>query len=218
MDFEKARYNMVEQQVRPWDVLDPRVLEVIAEIPREYFTPDEYQNLAYTDTRIPLVDGVHMLNPNIQGRMLQHLNLSSEDTVLEIGTGSGYLTACLCKLARHVDSVDINHTLCEIAKTKLQALGIDNFNITEGDACTGWDRQKQFYDAIVLTGSMPNIPDSYKKLLKQGGRLFVVTGDEPVMCAHLVTRTSNDSWSEQELFETSIDRLAGSENKACFEF
>ena len=215
MDFEKARYNMVEQQVRPWDVLDPRVLEVISAIPREKFTPSEYQNLAYTDTRIPLAGGVSMLNPNIEGRILQHLSLQHTDTVLEIGTGSGYLSACLSKLSGHVDSVDINADLCRAAETRLEELGIDNVSITKND---DWDQHKPHYDAIAVTGSLPGIPDGYKKLLNEGGRMFIVTGEAPVMTAMLVTRTGENSWAQEELFETCIDRLAGTQQSASRTF
>ena len=217
MDFEKARYNMVEQQVRPWDVLDPRVLEVLSEVPRELFTPDAYQSLAYADTRIPLAEGSVMLNPNIEGRILQHLNLDEDDVVLEIGTGSGYLTACLAKLARHVDSVDINEELCEAAEQRLQKLGVSNVNITAGDASKGWN-QKRYYDAIVICGSLPAIPETYKQLLAQDGRLFVVTGEAPVMTANLVIRTGKNAWLVEELFETCIDRLNGKQDTETFCF
>lgn len=208
MDFEKARLNMVEQQVRPWDVLNPRVLDVLNEVPRERFTPDEYKKLAYVDTPIPL--GLYenhqcnMFQPNIEGRILQALDIQEDELVLEIGTGSGYLTACLAKLGRHVDSVDINEELTEMAKKNLQALGINNVNLSTGDAAKGWE-QKQFYDAIAITAAMKTIPNSYKKLLRPGGRLFVVTGEPPVMTAHRVTRTGKNNWSVKDLFETCIE-------------
>ena len=220
MDFEKARYNMVEQQIRPWDVLDPRVLEVLGSVPRENFTPEHYRNLAYVDTRIPLNDsegGCCMLNPNIEGRILQHLNICKDDVVLEIGTGTGYLTACLAKLARHVDSVEIDEDLCSQAEKNLAKLGIDNATIIEGDATRDLS-QKQFYDAIAITGSMSAIPEVYKKMLKVGGRLFVVTGQAPVMTAHLVTRTGDKEWTIKDVFETSIDSLCGAEKAKTFEF
>lgn len=210
MDFEKARFNMVEQQVRPWDVLDPQVLDVISDIPRENFVPDEYKNLAYADTRIPLGNYENhpcsMANPVIEGRILQELDIDEDDLVLEIGTGSGYLTACLAKLGRHVDSVDINEDLTAMAEKNLQALGINNVNLATGDASKGWD-QKRNYDVIVISAAMTSIPDSYKQLLKTGGRLFVVTGDAPVMTAHRVTRTDENSWTVEDLFETSIDLM-----------
>ena len=210
MDFEKARFNMVEQQVRPWDVLDPRVLAVLSEIPRENFTPDEYKNLAYVDTRIPLGSyqdhQCTMSNPVIDGRTLQELNIQEDDLILEIGTGSGYLTACLAKLGRHVDTVDINEDLTAMAEKNLQALGIDNVNLSTGDASKTWE-QKQFYDVIVISAALPSVPDSYKKMLTIGGRMFVVTGEAPLMTAHMVTRTDDENWEITDLFETSIEPM-----------
>ena len=210
MDFEKARFNMVEQQVRPWDVLNPRVLDVISEIPRENFAPDEYKNLAYVDTRIPLGNykdhQCNMAKPIIEGRILQELDIQDEDLILEIGTGSGYLTACLAKLGRHVDTVDINEDLTAMAEKNLQALAINNVNLTTGDASKTWE-QKRNYDVIVISAAMTSIPDSYKKLLKPNGRMFIVTGEAPVMTAHLVTRTDENKWSVEDLFETSIEPM-----------
>ncbi len=210
MDFEKARFNMVEQQVRPWDVLDSRVLAVISEVPREQFAPDEYRNLAYVDTRIPLGEfeehPCNMANPNLDGRILQELDVQDEDLVLEIGTGSGYLTACLAKLGRHVDTVDINEDMTAMAEKNLQALNINNVNLSTGDASKTWE-QKRNYDVIAITAAMKSIPESYKKLLKPGGRLFVVTGDAPAMTAYRVTRTGNNEWTTEDLFETSIEPM-----------
>jgi protein-L-isoaspartate(D-aspartate) O-methyltransferase len=210
MDFEKARFNMVEQQVRPWDVLDSRVLAVISEVPREQFAPEQYKNLAYVDTRIPLGDyedqPCNMANPNLDGRILQELDIQDEDLILEIGTGSGYLTACLAKLGRHVDSVDINENMTAMAEKNLQALNINNVNLSTGDASKKWE-QKRNYDVIAITAAMKSIPESYKKLLKPGGRLFVVTGDAPAMTAYRVTRTDANKWTTEELFETSIEPM-----------
>ena len=220
MDFEKARYNMVEQQIRPWDVLNPRVLDVISEIPRENFTPEKYKNLAYVDTRIPLGSyeehPCDMSNPNIEGRILQALDVQEDDLVLEIGTGSGYLTACLAKLGHHVDSVDINEDLTAMAEKNLEALNIKNVKLSSGDASQGWE-QKRNYDVIAITAAMKHIPQSYKKLLKTGGRLFVVTGEAPAMTAHLVTRTGEKSWETEDLFETSIEPMI-QPVKQIFEF
>ncbi len=220
MDFEKARFNMVEQQVRPWDVLNPRVLDVISEIPRENFTPDEYKNLAYVDTRIPLGSYENhpcdMANPNINGRILQALDVQDDDLVLEIGTGSGYLTACLAKLGRHVDSVDINEALTEMARKNLQDMNIDNVNLSTGDASETWE-QKRNYDVIAISAAMQTIPASYKNLLTIGGRMFVVTGDAPAMTAHLVTRTDKNEWNVEDLFETSIEPMI-QPIKQTFEF
>ena len=221
MDFNKARFNMVEQQVRPWDVLDPRVLNVIGNIPREQFVPEQSRNLAYADTRIPIghYEGrtSHMLNPVIEGRLLQSLAIGEDDTVLQIGTGTGYVTACLATLARHVDSVDINPDMTALAEKNLARFEIANVTLSTGDGSTRWE-QKQFYDCIAIMGSLPAIPDFYKKALKEGGRMFVVTGDAPVMKALLVTRISKNEWTLDELFETCIDPLINAEKPAQFVF
>lgn len=211
---------MVEQQVRPWDVLNPRVLEVIGEIPRENFAPDEYKNLAYVDTSIPLGSyqdrPCNMAHPIIDGRILQELDIHDEDLILEIGTGSGYLTACLATLGRHVDSVDINEDMTAMAEKNLQALDINNVNLSTGDASETWE-QKRNYDVIAITAAMKSIPTSYKKLLKIGGRMFVVTGDAPAMTAYRVTRTGENEWTSEELFETSIEPMIQAV-KATFTF
>ena len=201
---------MVEQQVRPWDVLDSRVLAVINEVPREQFAPDEYKNLAYVDTRIPLGEfedhPCNMANPNLDGRILQELDVQDEDLILEIGTGSGYLTACLAKLGRHVDTVDINEDMTTMAEKNLLALNINNVNLSTGDASETWE-QKRNYDVIAITAAMRSIPLSYKKLLKPDGRLFVVTGEAPAMTAYRVTRTGDNEWTTEELFETNIEPM-----------
>ncbi len=220
MDFEKARFNMVEQQVRPWNVLNPRVLEVIGEIPRENFAPEKYKNLAYVDTRIPLGNFENhpcdMANPVLDGRILQEMDIQDNDLVLEIGTGSGYLTACMAKLGDHVDTVDINEEMTAIAKKNLQSLGINNVNFSTGDASKTW-HQKRNYDVIVISAAMKEIPSSYKNLLKVGGRMFVVTGAAPAMTAHRVTRTAQDEWTVEDLFETSIEPMIETV-KPIFEF
>jgi len=222
MDFEQARFNMVEQQVRPWDVLDPHVLDVISEIPREAFVPADQKNLAYADTRILLgsYEGhpIRMLNPNIEGRLLQALEIEGGDTVLEIGTGSGYLTACLARLGHHVDSVDIDPAMTAMAETNLAAQNISNFTLSTGDAAEGWSEQKPYYDAIAITASMSAVPKGYKNMLKTGGRLFVIVGEAPVMKALLITRIDKNEWREEELFETSVDPLINAEPKQLFVF
>jgi protein-L-isoaspartate(D-aspartate) O-methyltransferase len=222
MDFEQARFNMVEQQVRPWDVLDPHVLDVISVVPREAFVPDNQKNLAYADTRILLgsFEGqpCHMLNPNIEGRLLQALEIESDDAVLEIGTGSGYLTACLARLARHVDSVDINPDMTALAEKNLAALNVSNISLSTGDASEGWSEQKPSYNAIAITASMATVPKAYRNMLRTGGRLFVICGEAPVMKAMLITRIDKDEWREEELFETSVDPLIHAEPKQQFVF
>ena len=221
MDFAKARYNMVKQQIRPWDVLDDDVLAVLGEIPREQFTPEAYRNIAYSDTRIPLGryedHTLTMMQPNIEGRILQAMCIGKDDLVLEIGTGSGYLTACMAKLARFVDSVDINPEMTTLAEKNLAKLGITNVNLSTGDASRGWD-QKPYYDVIVLNGSLPEIPESYKRQLRVGGRMFVVVGEAPVMHACKVIRTDKHKWDVEKLFETCIDRLIHGDKPKGFVF
>ena len=211
---------MVEQQVRPWNVLNPRVLDVIGEIPRENFAPEEYKNLAYVDTRIPLGKFENhpcdMANPVLDGRILQEMDIQDSDLVLEIGTGSGYLTACMAKLGDHVDTVDINEEMTAIAKKNLQSLAINNVNFSTGDASKTW-HQKRNYDVIVISAAMKEIHASYKNLLKVGGRMFVVTGAAPAMTAHRVTRTEQDEWTVEDLFETSIEPMIETV-KPIFEF
>jgi protein-L-isoaspartate(D-aspartate) O-methyltransferase len=183
--------------------------------------PEESRKLAYADTRIPIghYEGrtSHMLNPVIEGRILQSLAITEDDIVLQIGTGTGYITACLATLARHVDSVDINPEMTALAEKNLARLEITNVTLSTGDAAVKWE-QKQFYDCIAIMGSLPAIPDFYKKALREGGRMFVVTGDAPVMKALLVTRISKNEWTVDELFETCIDSLINAEKPAQFIF
>ena len=222
MDFKQARYNMVEQQVRPWDVLDAAVLEVISEIPREDFVPQDQKNLAYADTRILLgsYEGhpQRMLNPNIEGRLLQALDIQNDDIVLEIGTGSGYLTACLAHLGRHVDSVDIDPAMTAMAENNLATLNVSNVSLSTGDAADDWNEQKPYYDVIAITASMRAVPNAYRNRLKTGGRLFVICGEAPVMKALLITRIDKNEWREEELFETSVEPLIHAEPKRQFIF
>ena len=221
MDFNQARFNMVEQQVRPWDVLDPRVLNVIGNIPREQFVPEVSKNLAYADVRIPIGEfqgrTSHMLNPVIEGRMLQSLRITEDDIALQIGTGTGYITACLATLGRHVDSVDINPDMTVLAEKNLARFEITNVNLSTGDGSKKWE-QKRFYDCIALMGSMPEVPDFYMKALKEGGRTFVVVGEAPVMKALLVTRIGKNEWTQDELFETCIETLINAEKPEEFQF
>ena len=221
MDYNQARFNMVEQQVRPWDVLDPRVLNVISNIPRELFVPEQFKQLAYADMRIPLgtYEGhtSHMLNPVIEGRILQSLAMNEDDTVLQIGTGTGYITACLASLARHVDSVDINPEMTALAEKNLARFEIANVTLSTGDASEKW-QQKQFYECIAIMGSLPSVPDFYKKTLKEGGRMFVITGDAPVMKALLITRIDKNEWTVEELFETCVDPMIHAEEPEKFVF
>ena len=204
--FDQARFNMIEQQVRPWDVLDQRVLDVMAEIPREDFVPERYRPLAFSDLSLPLEHGQVMLPPRIQGRLLQALDLRPDDRILEVGTGTGYLTACLARLGGQVLSVDIHGDFLETAQACLGHLGIDNLELREADAAGGWPEDGAF-DAIAVTGSLPRLHEGFHRALREGGRLFLVTGRPPVMEAMLLTRVSGDQWAREDLFETSIPPL-----------
>lgn len=219
MNFERARFNMIEQQVRPWAVLDPHVLEVLGGLPREHFVPAAYRRLAYSDTRIPLGHGQTMMAPVVEGRLLQALELGRDDSVLEVGTGSGFITACLARLARNVESVDIHGEFTAAARDRLDALGLDNVSLATGDAAAGWDGGRQF-DAIALTGAVPEVPDAYRRALAEGGRLFAIVGttDQPIMEAVQVTRVGAEEWSVESLFETWIAPLENVRQPRRFEF
>jgi len=215
--LDECRHNMVEQQVRPWDVLDDKVLNTLEQIPRDKFVPSQYVNLAYADTAIPLSENVSMMHPVLEGRLLQLLDIQPEDNVLEIGTGSGFVTACLANLACHVDSIEINATLAETAQQRLAEQSIKNVNIRCEDGLAITDTSKK-YDVIVLTGSVSEIPEQFKQALTINGRLFVVTGEAPAMQAHLLTRTSENDWSDETIFETVLQALTHGEAKPSFNF
>lgn len=217
MNFEQARFNMVEQQVRPWDVLNPDVLEVMQTVPRENFVPAGMQQMAYSDACLPIGDDQQMMKPVLVGRMLQALEIKPDEIVLEVGTGTGYVTACMAKLGAHVYSVDIDPKFQPIAEKNLTSLNISNITLATGDASKGWDARNE-YDVIAVTGSMNEIPEAYKQALSIGGRLFVVTGQAPAMHARLITRVSQDVWSEENILETSLPVLKNCEKHAEFEF
>ncbi|NIM28186.1 MAG: methyltransferase domain-containing protein [Gammaproteobacteria bacterium] len=208
MNLEQARFNMVEQQIRTWEVLDQKVLDIMAEVPREDFVPAAYRNLAFADTCIPLPHGQTMMLPRVEARMLQALQIEPGDRVLEVGTGSGFVTALLARLAAHVTSVEIHDALRRDAEDKLERHGIDNVELFTGDACHGWD-QGAPYDVIAVTGSLPVLDERFQASLATGGRLFVIVGQEPAMEALLVTRTGASQWSTESLFETVVPPLIG---------
>ena len=208
MDLQQARSNMIEQQVRPWDVLDQRVLDVLSEIPREDFLEQAYAGVAYSDFQLPIGHGQSMFKPTLDGRLLQSLLMEVTDTVLEIGTGSGYLTACLARLGSQVDSIEIIPELAQSATARLQDLGISNVAILQQDATSTWDA-RDGYDVIVFGGAVPSIPDFYRQKLNIGGRLFAIIGENssPAMEAVLLTRVRDTEWSQESLFETRVDPL-----------
>ena len=221
IDFEKARYNMVEQQIRPWDVLDQQVLDLLFTVRREDFAPAKYRSLAFTDMEIPLKDNAlpdeRMLAPKLEARMVQELAIKPADRILEIGTGSGYMTALLAKRGAHVTSVEINPEFAASALAKLNAHGITNVSVEVGDGARGW-AAKAPYDVIVLTGSVPVLAEDFQRSLKPGGRLLAVVGEEPVMEALLVTCAGGASYSKLALFETCIPALRNAPQPARFVF
>lgn len=216
-NLEQFRFNMIEQQIRPWEVLDPVVLALLEEVPREHFVPAQYLGLAFADLEIPLGQGQSMLSPKLEARIVQSLDLKSTDKVLEVGTGSGYMTALLAKLAKEVISVDCVAEFTETARGKLAEHGIANATLLTGDAALGWPAQAP-YDAIVLTGSVPVLPAALRQQLAVGGRLFVVVGEAPVMSATLIRRVSEDAFRTDVLFETCIPALTGALQPERFHF
>ncbi|MBU1363663.1 MAG: protein-L-isoaspartate O-methyltransferase [Gammaproteobacteria bacterium] len=217
MNIEQARFNMIEQQIRPWDVLDPQVLDLLFVVKREDFTPPAYRNLAFADMEIPLGDGQMMLAPKIEAKMLQELGLTKTDKVLEIGTGSGYMAALLAARAEHVVTIECRPALVDIAKQNLERAGVTNVTIELGDGASGWS-QRGPYDAIVVSGSVPAVPDALLKQLRVGGRLAVVVGEAPVMEAQLITCTADGIYNTVNLFETVIPALDGFAAKDSFSF
>ena len=205
-EIEQARFNMIEQQIRTWDVLDQRVLDVMNRIPREQFVPENCRSLAFADTNIPLGHEQVMMAPKLEGRLLQALAIKPDDKVLEIGTGSSYLTACLATLARHVTSIDIMADFTAAAGEKLEALTINNVTLETADAAEGIATDER-YDAIAVTGSVPLLQQQFQKNLNIGGRLFIITGCLPIMEARLITRVDENNWSSECLLETCIPPL-----------
>ena len=206
MDYEQARFNMVEQQIRPWDVLDPKVLDLLHKVKREDYVPQVYRSLAFVDMEIPLGEGDLMWSPKIEAKVLQALQLGGHDRVLEVGTGSGYLTALMAHQAGVVVSVELRPDLKNEAERKFKAHGLTNIQCREGDAAREWTDDGG-YDAIVLTGSTPLLPAAYLKRLSPGGRLFAIVGEGDAMQATLVTCLASGNFRTDRLFETSVPAL-----------
>ena len=206
MDTERARHNMIEQQIRPWEVLDQRVLDLLTRVRREDFVPAVYQSLAFVDMEIPLGHGQTMWAPKLEARVLQSLAVQPTDRVLEVGTGSAYLTALLASVAGEVLSVEIEPELKAEAEKRLAAHGFANVRLEQGDGARGWEAGAP-YDVIVLTGSTPVLPDALLHQLAVGGRLFAIVGEAPVMQARLVTRVGEAAWRQDALFETEVAAL-----------
>ncbi|HXC40401.1 MAG TPA: protein-L-isoaspartate O-methyltransferase [Burkholderiales bacterium] len=225
MDFEQARFNMVEQQIRTWDVLDQDVLDLLYVVRREDFVPAACRELAFSDLEIPLVpeaahdgnDSRRMWQPKMEARVLQELGLKKSDRVLEVGTGSGYFTALLAHRSQHVTSVEISAALLAPVAARLAAHAIDNVALAQGDAAQGWSKDAP-YDVIVLTASTPIVPQAVLEQLKPGGRLFAVVGDPPIMAARLVTCTEPGSYRSLDLFETCMAPLVNALQPKRFSF
>jgi protein-L-isoaspartate(D-aspartate) O-methyltransferase len=217
MDFEQARLNMVASQVRTWDVLDQSILDLLMVVKREDFVPDAYRDLAFADTQIPIGHGEFMLHPKLEARLVQSVTIKPDDKVLEVGTGTGYTTALLAHLAREVISVEIIPEFATAAMRRLRNHSLNNVTVETGDAAAGWARSGP-YDVILLTGSVPILPDEFKNQLAEGGRLLAVIGNRPAMTATLITRLQGQAFSTQTLFETDIPALKNARQPQKFVF
>ncbi|WP_462321760.1 protein-L-isoaspartate O-methyltransferase family protein [Halochromatium sp.] len=216
--MDRARFNMIEQQVRPWEVLDERVLAVMHKLPREAFVPDGYRGLAYADIEIPLGERTAMLAPKVVGRLLQALDVQPHETIFEVGTGTGYVTACLAHLGERVFSIEIDPDLAEGARARLNAMGLSQVEVHTADAFAGRVDGGPF-DVIAVTGSVPTTEPlpALEQLLVDGGRLFIVVGEQPLMEAMRITRIGND-FRRERLFETSISALENAPSPERFAF
>lgn len=217
MNFEQARLNMIEQQIRTWDVLDQRVLDLIDRIHREDFMPDEFRRLALADIQIPLAHGQCAMTPKMEARILQSLDLRADDKVLEVGTGCAYLTALLAAMSGQVISVDMHPDFSRQAAEKLARYDLHNVTLETGDAAHGWNKDAP-YDVIVVTGSVPVLESCWQEQLKINGRLFIIVGTAPVMEAMLITRIGDREWTRETLFETDLPALAGVRPAELFRF
>ncbi len=216
---EQARFNMVEQQIRPWEVLDQTVLKTLSTVPREAFVPEAYRSLAFADMEIPLGQGAQMMKPVIEGRMLQALAVRPTDKIFEIGSGSGFITACLAALGEQVTSVEIQPELAQQASAKLAAQGITNASVKTGDGLATASAYGHF-DVIAVTGSVPQAAtiDPLREQLNLGGRLFAIIGEGFLMEACLITRTGEQQWTCEALFETEVPPLANTATPETFQF
>lgn len=217
IDFERARRNMLDQQIRPWDVIDQRVLDAIGASPREDYVPPTFRTLAFADMNLPLAHGQVMMPPKLEARLLQALAIESDDKILEVGTGSGYVTSLLAKLGRHVTSVDIFPDFTTQATQKLAAHGIHNVTLEVGDAARGWGRGAP-YDVIFVTGSLPLAPDDFRAQLAPGGRLVAIVGTAPAMEARLIEHIDGRHLRTRSLLETVLPPLINAPEPARFVF
>ena len=222
MNVEQARLNMIEQQIRPWDVLDQSILDLLYTVRREEFVPPQLRALAFADVELPLrVEGVDtgevMMSPKVEARLLQELGIQTQETVLEVGTGSGYLTALAAHRARSVLSIEIDRRLYEFGVANLERAGIRNVRVELDDGALGW-REHAPYDVIIMGGSLPVVPDALLEQVKVGGRIAAIVGDAPAMTAQIVTRISDSSYDTLPLFETSLKPLRNAWRPDPFRF
>lgn len=217
MDLEKARFNMIEQQIRPWDVLDQEILDLLAVVKREQFVPQAYSALAFVDMEIPLPGGENMMPPRVEARLLQDLNVRKHENVLEIGAGSGYMAALLANRGRHVVTVEIRPELVALARQNLANAGVTNVEVAEGNGAEGWAVAAP-YDVICISASVPELPQSILSQVKVGGRIAAIVGDAPVMEARIITRISETEYQVVNVFETLAKPLQGAVQPSRFKF
>jgi protein-L-isoaspartate(D-aspartate) O-methyltransferase len=217
MNIEQARFNMIEQQIRPWNVLDQDVLDLLHVVKREQFVPAAYQNLAFADVEIPLPGGEAMLAPKFEARILQETGVKKHETVLEIGTGSGYMAALLAHRAAKVTTVEINPETAELARKNLANAGVHNVTVEVGNGAQGWEKGAP-YDVIVISGALEVLPEAILKQVKVGGRIAAIVGQAPVMEASIITRTGDDAYSTVKVFETNVRYLTGAPVPSHFQF
>ena len=217
MDIEQARFNMIEQQIRPWNVLDDDVLDTLSEVPRERFVPEEYQQLAFSDLEIPIAHGQQMMSPKVEGRMLQALHIDAQDQVLEIGTGTGFATACLAKLGNFVTTIDIFPEFIDAARKTHAGLSLGNIFYHQADIFEHLDSLGKF-DAIAITAALPQYLHRFEEKLNPGGRLFCVVGSPPVMNAQLTTCIAEGDYLQETLFETQLSPIINYTAPKEFEF
>jgi protein-L-isoaspartate(D-aspartate) O-methyltransferase len=217
MNIEQARFNMIEQQIRPWNVLDTDILDLLHVVKREHFVPAAFQNLAFADVEIPLPGGEAMMTPKLEARALQEIGLKKHETVLEIGTGSGYMAALMAHRAARVTTVEINPQIKELAETNLARAGISNVTVELGNGAQGWDQGTQF-DVIVISGALEVLPEAFMQQVKVGGRIACIVGEPPAMEFNIITRTGENAWNTVKVFETNVKYLSGAPAVSHFQF
>ena len=217
MDIKKARKNVIEQQIRPWGGLNVRANQALSDIPRENFVPEEYLSLVFADIEIPLVGSAKMFSPKIEGRILDSLDIQGHENILEIGTGSGYFTSVLAKLSQSVVTIELDEQLSQLAQNKVRGINLNNITFINDDALA-YNFDNEQYDTIVIGCALPNKNENFFRLLKPGGKLFVVVGAINQMQATLVQRTNENDWQSKSLFETHLDYMKGTEPSVKFAF